>query len=1205
MYSPVVKRWITSFQRGNTPESRNFFSENIRRELREVYRPQAYGFFEFYIQLREHLRPQNLVEKNPIALEPLFVSVTKQFVRARGKKDNQQLSSVLINQIISLVPALRRELLYIDSHWTDHVYIDGTFSPMLRSRIRRFLEKYALLVVEAAKDKGVYTKIGYIRSGRDPFQWPQFRKMSEREQAELRIRDEDPQAYKILIERRNRYKELESQTRIQIEESGMTMEVAQIFHKKRLIGVDPVTQERFIYDPLDPESNGLPLEEWKTKKLQEFEDKKKASKQNTKKGRTSSYSESAMLKEIDNLRWEGWESWKEKGFIGEIEFLSLSDDFDKSSRNTKVLPVSTIFGHQIVTEGRYEGVFVDSLINEYGRVLEGSHFAYDEKKGRPVRVTPGEGDPFISVGTLTETFEGKRRRVKKLYLIVNGTRAYASIRQRMTKLAQKVPSVSMFKDERLQGNSRRYYFDPKDYSVVKRIVRSFSMSQAATKLLQEYLSSRTKADRATQPENLEFFKAKELGGFRKTLRHPVKGEIEFEFLEPQQKAMAWLDAQENSGVCALGTGIGKTLTAVGVMQKLQRDGFEEDPSLNGRYLYVCPEALTANLNKEILVFMTPEDGKRMAEITDSISYSEFIRYAKSNQIPVSLRKQAFWKNKKRWDLQKYIALFFDEAQQLLYSRTGTPNLFGKKVQVAVEVQHPRKICLTASPMDIDPREAYMLSAICKNKSDLFAKNKNKRNLARKEMADFFDRFCNVVGGRVVGMADLDADESLDLDIWVKTNIFYGDKTRVVEDPLPSLETETKALTMPYLVEAIYRSLSRDMARYMRELKRMIETGKHKPGDTEYWKLTRSKFGTLLNMMKGLSLYPDKVLSEILSYYDLSDAETPVALKRPLRQLRQNIPKSLLIEESKRTVAPKIEEAVRLAHIRQRTDHNDKQVLFVEDPEAVILTAKSMSERIPGYHVAGTKRKIHFFMGGEEVTSVHYPIPEEVISKAFPVVVVFGGETLSREEEENRISSLKKRAQLPPYETQELPFTPRNYILYPSIPAKNPGNKTSDKTKWIKFVMDEIVQHPSIPVSTCTLEGKVFSTGQNLQKRFSSVIHLDRNTWSSEEMKQRTARVWRSGQTNAVQETILDSVYAPGERSDDATMDEIRKLYQEIGEDVFSRIIQDSQDTEISQEYYEIQRRHAAYYKGNENNVLFGIIPNIEGSSIHPADTENL
>jgi hypothetical protein len=122
----------------------------------------------------------------------------------------------------------------------------------------------------------------------------------------------------------------------------------------------------------------------------------------------------------------------------------------------------------------------------------------------------------------------------------------------------------------------------------------------------------------------------------------------------------------------------------------------------------------------------------------------------------------------------------------------------------------------------------------------------------------------------------------------------------------------------------------------------------------------------------------------------------------------------------------------------------------------------------------------------------------------------------------------------------------------------------------------------------SLHGTSYSTGQNLQA-FNTVVHLDRDTWNSEEMKQRTARSWRQGQDDKVEEHTLDVTYSKKEEgaptSDyDATLDEIQKLYQTLQGELFDSIIKDSAKTTLGEEWDAVKNQHASFKKITKDNL---------------------
>jgi hypothetical protein len=206
-------------------------------------------------------------------------------------------------------------------------------------------------------------------------------------------------------------------------------------------------------------------------------------------------------------------------------------------------------------------------------------------------------------------------------------------------------------------------------------------------------------------------------------------------------------------------------------------------------------------------------------------------------------------------------------------------------------------------------------------------------------------------------------------------------------------------------------------------------------------------------------------------------------------------------------------------------------------------------------------------------------------------MTYGGERLSIRDQKIRERNYKKRQDMGRISTHPLPFTKRNYKLHPELPTHETWNPQISKSKWHKFVLDNIISNPELNFATCTLLGKAYSTGQNLQ-RFDTVIHLDRNNWNSEEMKQRTARAWRQGQNNAVEEYTIDSVFDDSidNSESDPTLDQVKRLYQNMDASVFNRIIKESQKTDISTEYLEMRPQHASLRGVNEENLQIALSP---------------
>ena len=143
-------------------------------------------------------------------------------------------------------------------------------------------------------------------------------------------------------------------------------------------------------------------------------------------------------------------------------------------------------------------------------------------------------------------------------------------------------------------------------------------------------------------------------------------------------------------------------------------------------------------------------------------------------------------------------------------------------------------------------------------------------------------------------------------------------------------------------------------------------------------------------------------------------------------------------------------------------------------------------------------------------------------------------------------------------------------------TRRKGYALAAKDSWKVVVLQHIQADPTI--TSLVLTG-TYAVGQNLQK-FNNVIHLDRDDWSNETMKQRSARAWRSGQSEVVNEYTLDTVYEEALSNDDAdqTLDQIRKIIQEMDSDLFNEVVIDSQSERIGEEWSKIKKQRSLLHQ---------------------------
>lgn len=124
------------------------------------------------------------------------------------------------------------------------------------------------------------------------------------------------------------------------------------------------------------------------------------------------------------------------------------------------------------------------------------------------------------------------------------------------------------------------------------------------------------------------------------------------------------------------------------------------------------------------------------------------------------------------------------------------------------------------------------------------------------------------------------------------------------------------------------------------------------------------------------------------------------------------------------------------------------------------------------------------------------------------------------------------------------------------------------SSWRMAVVEHVIKpNPRIVSAVMT---STYTTGFNLQE-FDTIIHLDRDSWSAENMQQRSARAWRQGQEAPCREITLDTVFASPTDDFDVTLDEVQALVQNMEEELFQKVIVDSQKAALGKEYFEMDQ----------------------------------
>lgn len=742
-----------------------------------------------------------------------------------------------------------------------------------------------------------------------------------------------------------------------------------------------------------------------------------------------------------------------------IEYVSLLDDTTGFARvfPTRWFKASgELVSQRLICDGPFKGIFLDDLANH---VLSeaGSGYRYNLTTGKGAREKASTGEPFV---TLTKVDERGQQR-EKLLVKLPEDRDWTDVRRQLRRLSELQPSIKYRQDT----HNTTFAFDFDDYKLVRDVIGGGLLSEAAAQKLDQHFDQLTEIEKASSDAALPLHTAKAIGGFKTSVMAPDGKAKPLDLSYWQQKSLAWLEARGYKGVIGLGTGMGKTLVAIGALQELKRKHGETRP-----FLLVTPPALAGNFAKEVYKFLEPKDAEALVKQTVVLDYQTFQRAARSGTL-----------DGKKFDGKQFGAVVFDEAQT-------AKNRSSVAGAAALAFKNDHKIVLGASVMKNSVEDIFTLACIANN-IDLNDRVEGKDQ--RWQMRKFINLHTQTVGGRTVAVREaieLTPGEKLDpkhnLYTYVRSNVLYADK-RNDTTRLPRLNLRSETMRMPPSLEAEYR--------------------KHITGVTK--------------LMRGMvSLYRDQgVKREYVDEKGRTRREIePLARNQDISkmfgpQLRAKIAEINEVTNNSK----KIGRAAQLVFQHLEQNPKTRTVLFSDSADYVLASAKQLSVEIPGkVHAAAPGKEIRFFQNGKELTELH---------------------------------GLKL-----PFREQEYATKDRKY------PAK----------EWQQFVLSEVIGQDT-DVATTTLFGPVYQEGQNMQ--WAQVgIHLDRDTWSRQNMEQREGRIWRQGQPKPVTFYNLDWVYREPNDRLDRSLDEVRALYENSEGKLFHDVIVVPQATELGSEWPEVR-----------------------------------
>jgi len=1029
-------------------------SERFLIQTKRTLGPYAIPFFEFYNTAWRVAEGVSSIPEKGLLFE--FKFVTRKIQPILNKRLGIQISDV--NNIIQ--DAITDVRPYIERIATN---------PTIARRVGLTLSK-------------MYEQLGSFLGyslgrfpGRPPIGWPILRKLSSKEKDLEKLKATNPGLYQSIVDRKTEIEKTRNGIIGHLEGNGWTVSRQRVLGSPEIIASDPRTGEKWVHT-LDGRILSI---ETREKELQAKEESRKKSTRIFPGGLPTEKDPGLSLEGIRSVDPNKIEEFIPAGQTSRWVALTDSQVQDPGTRIYAVKRDKN--GKDIVTEGRFKGIYMDDLVNRTGRLIEGAAFDFDAMGKRIPFETRGEtGEINITVRKEPYVTIDSRGRlmVKCPYKGGRGVDPFTGPRNHLARLSRAIPTIQYEEGT----NKTTYTFEPKDFPAVRSALGGMCLSGAASDMIKAFFDKLSRQERAQDQENLKHYTKTRIGGFKIEEVLDDKGQpydpprYHPELFAKQRQGLAWLESRGYSGVCALDTGVGKTSVAIATAQKMTRDGLAEPGS---RFLYVCPAALKGNFSKEAKLWLlekedilndegntvTTHPAQDLLDRVDVISYTEFSRRRSEDA--------SFGEN------PPYAAVFFDEAQALKKHTSSS-------AKAVTSLKHPRKILLTASPMETNPDEMYTLVAVAQGRD--MEDPEEVRELER-----FRTRFMLRIGGRSMGLkkpTDEDPTVQEDFKTWVKSNLYHAKKTDVVEMPLPELNRDVRALTMEPAVEAEYRKVTEGISKVLAGLITRYRDLKDVPG-ADLKKLVTSfrfKLAPELAKLNALANFPE-----------------------------ESIPGSR---------SPKVSASLDI--IGEKIGSQGRVLLFTDSLEMARLTIQKVSSAFPGVtHAVALANAIEIWSKGQKIRS----------------------------------------------------YTQKSY-------TDSTGKATKPK-EWKVFVLQEYVNKDS-NVKTCILT-KSYVLGQNMQA-FSTVIHLDRDNFNSETMKQRTARAWRTGQGTPVEEVTLDVTYSSTKDDKDATMDEIRRVMQEMEERFFEEVVGGSQAAAIGTEWGEMGVASADFFAVNRNLTELALSP---------------